>query len=80
MKKLKNYARSFIRNDEGAELIEWAIVVAVAGILFVAAAAIVSQINDSMTNTGTKLKDGFAAIEEIKPGEADDGGVAAEGE
>lgn len=60
MHKLRGYARRFIKNDSGAELIEWAIGVAIAGILIAAAFGIANTMNSELTSTEEDLKNAFS--------------------
>lgn len=59
MNKLKQYASRFLKEEEGAELIEWAIIIAVAGLLFVVAANIVGSVKGQMEAAGNDLETGF---------------------
>ena len=61
MVKFKNYARKFIKDEEGAELIEWAIVVAIAAILVTAAIAIMNTMQGSLNSTDQMLQDNLVS-------------------
>lgn len=72
---VKNYASRFVKNESGAELIEWAIGVAIAGILIAAAFSIANTMNNELTTTETELKDAFG-----KKGGGSGGGGGDDGE
>lgn len=59
MVQLKDYARKFIKDEEGAELIEWAIGVAIAGLLIGVAFTIASNMRGSLEQTSDALNDGL---------------------
>ena len=58
MRKLLNYAKHFIRDEDGSELIQWAVVVAIAVIL----AAVAMTISDA---AGQKLEDARDYIDQL---------------
>lgn len=64
MNRFKNYAKRFLKEDEGAELIEWAIVVAIAAILVTVAFTIANSMQGNMQEAGnildSNVKDGLA--------------------
>ena len=61
MVKFKNYAKRFLCDEEGAELIEWAIVVAIAAILVTAAIAIMNTMQGSLNSTDQMLQDNLVS-------------------
>jgi Flp pilus assembly pilin Flp len=61
MVKFKNYAKRFLRDEDGAELIEWAIVVAIAAILVTAAIAIMNTMQGSLNSTDQMLQDNLVS-------------------
>ena len=48
MKKLKSYAKGFLRNESGSELVQWAVVVAIAVVLAAVAIAISNSAGDKL--------------------------------
>ena len=58
MKKLKAYARAFLRDENGSELVQWAVVIAIAVVL----AAIAIAISNS---AGSKLNDAKDFIDQL---------------
>ena len=80
MVKFKNYAKSFFRDEEGAELIEWAIVVAIAAILVTAAIAIMNTMQGSLNSTDQMLQDNLVSGLQNANGSGGSGGGEAGGE
>jgi Flp pilus assembly pilin Flp len=58
MKKLKACVRAFLRDESGSELVQWAVVIAIAVVL----AAIAVAISDS---AGSKLNDAKDFIDQL---------------
>jgi Flp pilus assembly pilin Flp len=58
MKRLKCYARKFLYNESGSELVQWAVVIAIAVVL----AAIAVAISQS---AGNKLNDAKDFIDQL---------------
>lgn len=73
MVQLKNYARKFIKDEEGAELIEWAIGVAIAGLLIGVAFTIASNMRGSLEQTSDALNEGLGSFNEMMTKGENDG-------
>ena len=70
MKKLKAYARAFLRDESGSELVQWAVVIAIAVVL----AAIAVAISNSAGNKLDQAKDFIDQLPVPAPGGAAPGG------
>lgn len=55
MKSCKNYLRRFIHDDEGSEIVEWCIIVAIVAILAAAAFAVVKIVYGQIQNAGDSI-------------------------
>ena len=51
----KKYLRSFFHKEDGAELVEWCIVIAIVAILAGAVFMVVKIVYDQITNAGTQI-------------------------
>jgi Flp pilus assembly pilin Flp len=65
MNKLKSYSRKFFKNEDGAELIEWAVILALVVGLIVAAVKIVDLMNNKLDETQSQLESG---LNQVGPG------------
>lgn len=70
MVQFKNYAHKFIKDEEGAELIEWAIGVAIAGVLIGVAFTIASNMRNSLDTTSEALNEGLGSFNQIMKGDS----------
>ena len=50
MKKLKAYAKAFLRDENGSELVQWAVVIAIAVVLAAIAVAISNSAGDKLND------------------------------
>jgi len=57
MKKLKAYARSFLRDESGSELVQWAVVIAIAVVLAAIAVAISTSAGDKLNQAKDFIDD-----------------------
>lgn len=52
---MKNYLKKFFHQEDGAELVEWSIVIAIVAILAAAVFAVVSIVYRQITNAGDTI-------------------------
>lgn len=52
---MKNYLKKFFHQEDGAELVEWSIVVAIVAILAAAVFSVVSIVYKQITNAGDTI-------------------------
>ena len=57
MKKLKAYARAFLRDETGSELVQWAVVIAIAVVLAAIAVAISNSAGDKLNEAKDFIDD-----------------------
>ena len=57
MKKLRAYARAFLRDESGSELVQWAVIIAIAVVLAAIAVAISNSAGDKLTEAKDFIDD-----------------------
>jgi len=57
MKKLKAYAKAFLRDESGSELVQWAVIIAIAVVLAAIAVAISNSAGDKLNEAKDFIDD-----------------------
>ena len=57
MKKLRAYAKAFLRDESGSELVQWAVIIAIAVVLAAIAVAISNSAGDKLNDAKDFIDD-----------------------
>lgn len=74
MVKFKNYSKKFLRDDEGMELIEWGVIVALVIGLVSVVAGIISTMKGSLEDTQSTLETELTNAKDTASGGSGGGG------
>lgn len=74
---MKNYLKKFFHKEDGAELVEWSIVIAIVAILAAAVFAVVTIVYKQITNAGDTI--GNLDYDSISGGGSDGGSATPSG-